>query len=93
MKKEIEKLLSSENDSLRLNEYCILKRWKKDALNQKVDRLVIEFNNYYGKYNKIVEIESRNYSEIIKLIENEIKKFFLELGNNLSKDFKNGYIC
>lgn len=93
MKKEIENLLINENSSLRLNEYCFLRRWQKDALNQNVDRLVLEFKNYYGKYNKVVEIESRNYSEIIELIESEIKIFFLELGDNLSKDFKNGYIC
>lgn len=93
MKKEIKKLLASENNNLRLNEYCFLKRWQKDALNQNVDRLVLEFKNYYGKYNKVVEIESRNYSEIIELVENEIKNFFLELGDNLSRDFKNGYIC
>lgn len=93
MKKEIESLLKSENQTLRINEYCCLNRWQKDALNQDVDMLVLEFKNFYGKYNKNVEIKSRDCSEIIKIVETEIKNFFEGLGNCLSENFKNGYLC
>lgn len=93
MKKEIESLLKSENQTLRINEYCCLNRWQKDALNQDVDMLVLEFKNFYGKYNKNVEIKSRDCAEIIKIVETEIKNFFEELGNCLAENFKNGYLC
>lgn len=91
MKKEILKLLESQNERLKINNFCCLHRWQKDALNQTVDYLEIEFSGI--SYNqKTVEIEERGWQDIVERVQKEQTKFFNELSVTLNSDLKNGYL-
>ena len=48
MKKELLKILDSEDATFRLNNISYLHRWTKDALGNDVDRLELEFDHING---------------------------------------------
>ena len=91
MKKQILKLLNEENGRLKINKICSLHRWQKDGLNQKVDRLEIEFS-LLSVSDKSIEIEERDFKEIIKRIEKEQTIFMKEITEKLNSNLRCGYI-
>lgn len=91
MKNKINELLSKKDGFLSINKICNLHRWQKDGLGQNVDKLSIEFS-LISSFDKIIEIDERNYKEIIKRIEKEQSFFLDEIKNKLNVDLRNGYI-
>lgn len=93
MKKELMSVVNSEEGKFRLNSVSYLRRWAKDALNQDVDKLVLEFNNINNVCYSICdrEIKSRDYDGIIKECEELTKKFMDEVSRKLCSDLRAGY--
>ena len=93
MKKEILNLVKSEEGILRLNNISFLRRWTKDALNNPVDKLVIEFDSInhvrYSLYER--DIESRDFEGIIKECEEKTHLFLTEVSNVICSNLRNGY--
>lgn len=94
MKKEMMELLNSENGTFRINNVSYLKRWQKDALGNKVDRLTLEFDNInnvcFSLYDR--EIKSRDYDGIIEESKEITNRFFKEVSDTLTKNLGAGYI-
>lgn len=93
MKKEIMELVNSEEGTLRINNVSYLHRWTKDGLGNKVDKLVLEFDNInhvnFGIANR--DIESRDYDGIVRECEDLTNRFFAEVSRRLTSDLKAGY--
>lgn len=93
MKKEILNLVKSEEGILRSNNISFLRRWTKDALNNPVDKLVIEFDSInhvrYSLYER--DIESRDFEGIIKECEEKTQLFLTEVSNVICSNLRNGY--
>ena len=88
--KKIKELLNCENGILDINEFVSLRRFQKDAFGNSVDKLKIEFS-IISKFEKTVEIETRDVKEIIEIISRETRLAFNEASEKLVKNFKNGY--
>lgn len=95
MKKEIEKLLASENGRLEINSMFELHRWQKDALGNKVNELTLELRNINNvNYNIvcIVHIAGRTYTRIMKEIESNMRILIEELEERLISNVRTGYL-
>ena len=92
MKKEIIKLVNSEEGTFRLNNISRLRRWTTSALNEKVDCLFIEFDNinhvHFGLSEKI---ESRDYDGIIAECQEATTSFLTAVALELNQNMENGY--
>lgn len=92
MKKDIMNLVNSENGSLRINHIAQLKRWKTDAIGNKVDCLEIVFDNINGvNYPGNMLIKSRSYNDIITECAACIEQYMNGIANRLISDLRNGY--
>ena len=93
MKKELLEVLASEEGSFRLNNISYLRRWTKDGLGNKVDKLKIEFDNInqvnFSLYD--TEIKSRDYDSIIKECIEKTQLYLAEVSRSLCSDLKAGY--
>ena len=93
MKKEIMNLVESEEGTFRLNNIAYLRRWTKDGMGCKVDRLELEFDSInhvnFGIYD--TEIKSRDYEGIIDECQILIERFINEVSETLIKNLKAGY--
>lgn len=93
MKKEIMNLVKSDDGMFSLNNMSYLKRWTRDALGNKVDRLEIRFcviNNMYFN-NCVYEIEARDYDGIIEECAKATEAYFTEVQRKLISNMRNGY--
>ena len=91
MKKEIENLLNSEKGYLKLNAYCELSRWQKDALGGHVDRLQAVFSIVHA-FDYIEEITERTCQGVLQQVEEAHNKAFANAAKVLAIELKNGYI-
>lgn len=93
MKKEILKLMQSNEGTFKINNICYLRRWTKDGLGNDVDKLKLEFNTINDVRFSIypTDIKSRNYEDIIQEVDILIKQFTKELQEELCKNLKAGY--
>lgn len=90
MKKEIMELLNKDEGSIELKKDFYLIRYTKDALDNEVDKLEIEFRPYYGKCWKDTCIKSRNFTEIKQEILDFMKLALNEYNEFVIKEFENG---
>lgn len=93
MKKEIIRLVNSEEGSFRLNNISTLRRWTKDGLGKDVDRLELDFDCINNVCFSICdcEIESRDYDGIIKECQEITERFLEEVTRSLVNDMRAGY--
>lgn len=92
IKKEILAAINSENATVRINGIAYLKRWKKDALGNDVDRMMITFAYVAGiKGGWQREIESRDYNGIIAEIEEATSEYMSMCAEQLTKNIRAGY--
>lgn len=95
MNKKIKELLEQEEGSLKINEFCILRYFAKDALgmdNGGAGHLVVDFKCHYGKAWHSAHIESREPNEIKESIKKEQAYFFDKLRDMLNRQIDGGYI-
>lgn len=92
MKREIEKLLKSENDTLELNSMFELRRWQKDALGNKVDNMELELKRINGvEFSKSVPIINREYMPIIQELNLKMRYILDNLEEEIVRDLICGY--
>ena len=92
MKKEIIKLVKSDDGIFKLNNICCLRRWTKSALNEDVDKLALVFLNINNvNYGGIYYITARDYDGIIKECETAINQFLKNVSDRLIVDLEAGY--
>lgn len=93
MKKNIIKLLQSDNGVYRLNNISYLVRWTNDGLGNEVDYLTINFENINGvNYGfSFYIIKARDYDGIIAECEKATNKYLTEVAKRITKDLKAGY--
>ena len=93
MKKEIMNLVKSEYGTFALNNVSYLRRWTRDVIDNKVDKLEIHFrtiNNVY--FNDCIhEIEARDYDGIIEECAKATEVYFAEVQRKLISNMRNGY--
>ena len=95
MNKEIKALLKNEEGSLKINDFCTLKFYKKDGLggdNNGAGYLSVEFKSPYGKSWRSYFIESREPEEIKQIIKEKQTEFFDKLRDMLNRQIDSGYI-
>ena len=92
MKKDILKLIESDDCVLRINEISYLHRWKRNALDVEVDELTITFSFVVGVGGGAVyHIGARDYDGIINEIERCTKDYLKTCADKAVKDLRNGY--
>lgn len=91
MKKEINNLLASTNETLKINQFCTLHRWTKDALGQEVDRLCVDFSLTHA-FSHRYEIQSRDWRGIMAAIQDAQTKAFAAAAEEFNSQLANGYI-
>lgn len=93
MKKEIINLVKGDGGTFVLNNVSYLRRWTRDVLDNKVDKLEINFrtiNNVY--FNDCIhEIEARDYDGIIEECVKATEAYFAEVQRKLISNMRNGY--
>ena len=90
MKKELKKLLESQNGEMSINKHFKIRRWSKDALENSVDKLVL-VSSLFG-YERSIELKNRIIEDLIQEIQEEMAKECQALQFTLTNDFKNGYL-
>lgn len=87
-------MIESNEGEFVLNNISYLRRWKKSAIGENVDKLVVEFENInnvnFGVASK--EIVARDYNGIINEITIATKEYLQEVSNRLCSNLKCGYI-
>ena len=93
MKKELLKILDSEDATFRLNNISYLHRWTKDALGKDVDRLELEFDHINGACFSLYDrnIKSRDYDGIIRESQEITQAFFTKVSHRLCSNLRAGY--
>lgn len=91
MKKEIINLINSANATLTINKFCKIRRWTKDALNNDVDRLEVEFSIKHV-YDYSAEINARDWQGVINEVQEHQTKAFAAAAATYNKELKNGYL-
>ncbi|MBO7713961.1 MAG: hypothetical protein J6S85_10355 [Methanobrevibacter sp.] len=93
MKKEIMKLVKSEEGTFRLNNISTLRRWSKDGLGNPVDKLVLDFESINHVCFGIcdTEIHARDYDGIIAECQEITTRFLDEVARSLKNDMRAGY--
>lgn len=92
MKKEIENLLASSSAHLKLNQFCTLYRWQKDALGHWCDRLTVEVSLIAKPHDFCCEVNSRDCAGIIREASAAVAKAFVQVAGRLITEMENGYI-
>lgn len=91
MKKEIARLLQSEEGTLKVNKFCRLVRHTKNAFNEDVDVLKIEFSIHHCMdFSK--SIKSRDLAGIVEEIAISTQEAFDIAKEQYIKELQNGYI-
>lgn len=92
MKDKILNLLLIDSGALKLNKYCYLTHYilrnKKGSPFEDKLKLVISISHYGDD---IIEISSRDYKEIIRIVCERIKRVFSMIGEEYAKNIENGY--
>lgn len=91
MKKEIETLLNSENSYLKLNNFCELHRWQKNAFGEPVDCLQAEFS-ITRAFDYLEYITARDWQGVVEQVREAHVKAFAKASEILSTELKAGYI-
>ena len=91
MKKEIENLLNSENSYLKLNNFCELHRWQKNAFGEPVDCLKVEFS-ITTTYDYSEYITARDWRGVVEQVRAAHTRAFTKASEILSTELKAGYI-
>ena len=93
MYKEIKELVKAKEGYFRINHISVLRRWTEDAMGQKVDMLVLDFDAINGvNYSKRVGIISRDYVGIQTECEEATRKFMEEVTEKLVSNIICGYV-
>ena len=92
MKDKIIQLLLSDSAEMKINKYCVLThhifRNEKGNIFEDKLHLVISISHYGDD---MTEIHTRDYKKIIEIVSERIKIVFLMIGEEYSKNLKNGY--
>lgn len=92
MKKEIIALLDSTNASLKINEFCTLRRWTKvPGREAPVDRLQAVFSLTHASSHSF-EIKSREWRGIVAEIQEAQTQAFAAAAEEFNRQLANGYI-
>lgn len=93
MKKDIMHLVASPEGEYRINPVCKLRRWTSIPGNHDIDKLVLDFDVIadMGRFDRSVDITSRDYDGIITEITNAIDEHFADIASYLNNCLKNGY--
>lgn len=91
MKKEIINLINSENETLKINNFCYLHRWTKSVLGEAVDHLEAVFSIQTSS-SFTVEIKAREWKEVVEEVQKAQKAAFENAYEELNKQLANGYI-
>lgn len=89
MKKEIMNVITSESAELKVTPFGLLRRNRKDAIGNPVDKLWLDVKTKETAL-VIYEIKSRNYDEVIEEIELAIRDYFERLTERTCKALRNG---
>jgi len=91
MKKEITTLLNSEDATLKINKFCILRRWTKNWCGYDVDCLVAEFSITHA-FSHRCEIKARDWRGIVEEVLEAQTEAFTKAMNECNKNLKHGYL-
>lgn len=91
MKKALEKLLASENASLKINPYLIITRWTKELNGKPCDRFQAIFS-LTSFASSTIEIKSREPEKIIEELSSLQTVAFAEAAEKLNNEIQHGYI-
>ena len=89
MKKEIEKLMESQDAYLDVNKYCTLHRWQQNAFGVPVDCLVAEFN-ITRAFDYIEDITARDWHGVVEQVREAHSRAFADAAKTLSTELKAG---
>lgn len=91
MKKALEKLLASENASLKINPYLIITRWTKELNGTSCDRFQAVFS-LTSFASSTIEIKSREPKKIVEELTKLQTAAFAEAAEKLNSEIQHGYI-
>lgn len=92
LKKEIMAALEAEDAVVQLNELARIRRWKKDALGEDVDRMQVVFKYVAGvKGGWRSDIEARDYDGILEEVGSATRKYMEMCADQMAKNMKAGY--
>lgn len=92
MKKEIEKLLTSERADLRINQYALLHRWTKTADGRDVDWLELTISIVHSADHSY-RIKARDWEGIVAEVRGAMAEAFVDAAQTFDKRLANGYLC
>ena len=91
MKSTIINLINADHAKLKLNDFATLHHDKVTIMNKEYDNLTLTISiQHFDSF--IVPIKSRDYDGIISEVAAEIKKAFVEAGEEYAKQLINGHI-
>lgn len=91
MKKAFIDLLNGEDSTLRINKFCTIHRWTKDALGNPVDKLEVTFS-ITSAFSHSYVIDSREWRSVVSEIQRFQTKAFADAAETLNRHLANGYI-
>lgn len=91
MKKEIENLLIEQDGYLKLNNFCTLHRWQKNAFGEPVDCLQAEFS-ITSAFDYLEYITARDWQGVVEQVREAHIKAFAKASEILSTELKAGHI-
>lgn len=91
MKKEIERLINSDNAMININRYCRLERWTRDAVGNEVDKLAVIFSITHVN-DFTAEITARDWKGVVAEIRSSIAAAFSKAASEYAKQLDNGYL-
>ena len=91
MKEKITELLKSENATLKINKFCTLHRWKKDALGSRADGIEVVFMIASG-FISVSPIDSRNWRGVVDEVAEAQTLAFALAAEEYNRQLKNGCI-
>ena len=91
MKNAINNLLTADRATLKLNDFATLCHERVTIMNKKYDNLILTISiQHFDSF--VVPIKARDYDGIVSEAASEIKKAFVEAGDEYAKQLVNGYI-
>lgn len=92
MKNAITNLINStEPATLKINQFCTLHRWTKDAIGTEVDCLEARFSITHST-SHIYKIEARDWRGVVAELQEAQTKAFMDAAATYNKQLANGYI-
>lgn len=76
-KNQIQQLLDSDNARLRINKYCVLRRWQTEPLGEKADRLEAEITIPYNCL-RMREIQAREPQAVMEEVATVLIREFIK---------------